>query len=182
MLFDHSLSVRTPCTLNAMRNCRWSCRFSPTPANSCTSVIACSASNGPGPIPDNCSNCGELIAPDARIVSHEASAKYVSLLRINSIPTACCLPSISLKRIFVACTLVSTVKFGLDITCRKNPLDAFHRTPVRWLTWKRAEPKLSPPLKSNTLGIPHCVAASRHALRISHSSRCSSTRHSPPAP
>ena len=53
------LSVRTPCTLNAMRSCRWSCRLAPTPGRSRWTGIPRGPSSAAGPMPDNCSSCGD---------------------------------------------------------------------------------------------------------------------------
>src|SRR5574340_1053485 len=66
-LVHHELSmVLSVCaffTLNAMRNCRWSCRLPPTPGSSCATAMPCPCNNAPGPMPESCKICGLPIAP-----------------------------------------------------------------------------------------------------------------------
>ena len=67
-------SVSTFCTLNPMRSCRWSCRFSPTPGSSCATGMPCRCSSGAGPMPESCRICVLPIEPAASTVSIRASA------------------------------------------------------------------------------------------------------------
>ena len=138
----HSLRVFTPLTLKAVRSCRWSCRFSPTPGASWTTGMPCCFSSAAGPIPEHCMICGEPMAPAVSTVSIRAEANCDSPPRENSTPTTR-LPSIR-RRLTSAC--VTTFRLGRFITGRRNALVAFQRTPRFWLTSKKPLPSLSPRL------------------------------------
>ena len=56
------LRVGVLCTLNTVRICRWSCRFSPTPGMSCATAIPSACRRAACPRPDSSSNCGEPTA------------------------------------------------------------------------------------------------------------------------
>ncbi len=69
------LSVGTPCTLITLRNCRWSCRFSPTPGSAWRTAMPSACSRCGCPMPASSSNCGKLIAPaDSTTSSRAATA------------------------------------------------------------------------------------------------------------
>src|SRR6266853_1344060 len=155
-VFAHSFKVRTFLTLKPMRSCRWSCRFSPTPGDSCATGMPCCESSAPGPMPESCRICGEPIAPAARMVSMRAPAKDSSFPRKNSTPAAL-RPSMRSRR---TCACVITVRFGRRIAGRRNAFDAFQRTPRFWFTSNRPEPSLSPRLKSGIFGMPASAIAS----------------------
>ncbi len=129
-------------------------------------------------MPESCRICGLPTAPAARMVSTRASAYRRSLPRRYATPVTR-LPSMRSH-----CTVASvrTSRFGRFIAGRRKAFAADTRTPRRWLTSKRPLPSLSPRLKSSVGGMPHSSAAAWNASRISHESRCCSTRHSPPAP
>ena len=54
------------------RTCRWSCRFSPTPASACTTGMPSACSSAGGPMPDSCRSCGDCSEPAATITSRRA--------------------------------------------------------------------------------------------------------------
>ena len=108
-VFAHSLSVRTFFTLNAMRNWRWSWRFSPTPGDSCANGDAVLAKQR------RRTHAGEL--EDLRqIRSSRRRAPFRCALRAysssppreNSTPAAR-FPSSRSRR---ACEFVRTVRLG----------------------------------------------------------------------
>ena len=93
--------------------------------------MPCCLSSAAGPIPDNCSSCGELIAPPQRMTSTAALAVFTSPPWRYSIPTAR-LPSNSTR---VVKASVSTRRFGRSITGCRYATAAEQRCPFFTVSW-----------------------------------------------
>ena len=100
--------------------------------------MLCSFSSCAGPIPDNCSNCGDPMLPALRITSRRAVTSilprsvHTSKPEHRSLPSACFATD---NR--ATCAEVQSVKFGRSWQVgRRNALAAFQRQPFFWLTSK----------------------------------------------
>jgi hypothetical protein len=93
-------------------------------------------------MPDNISNCGELIAPPARMTSRSARAILVSPCLTYSMPTAR-VPSNTTR---VASAPTSIVRLGRFSAGRRYAVAALQRRPSRMVIWIAANPSCSAPL------------------------------------
>lgn len=64
----------------------WSCRLAPTPGRSCSTSMPCWRSSSPGPMPESCSNWGELTAP-----AHSSTSRVARTVTMD-LPVQTCTP------------------------------------------------------------------------------------------
>ncbi len=130
-------SVGVPRTLNAMRICRWSCRFSPTPGASAPPACHAAAAGRAGPMPDSCRICGEPMAPADRIISPRRRAPATRCrrrrIRRRCTPGRARRFRFSRRRTWLPVMMVRLPRRAAGL---RKALAAFQRMPRFWLTSK----------------------------------------------